>query len=228
MAAWICLMMSPRAPSSRKGCCQPSVSLHVVGDTRSASRSPSRCSRRATSVDASMNPGRPPPCTATSLPWARRSSSRSSDVKRFWVISLACARWTSTARRGPSSSVASSCAPPQALRDVRAIEADLAPLAIDAPHDHVRVGVARVVVVDRRPFELAPEVALHSGHQALDVVGEVEFRGVLRRHDEPELMPLAGPGLLERLDARRPRGRVEPALRAVLLDPVALDVPQVQ
>src|ERR1019366_6622903 len=119
-------------------------------------------------------------------------------------------------------------APPQALRDVRAIEANLAPLAIDAAHDHMRVRVGRVVVVHRGPFELAPEVALDRGHQPPDVVGEVELAGVLGRHDDPELMSLAATRLVERLDTRRPLGRVEPALRAVLLDPVALDVAQVQ
>ena len=119
-------------------------------------------------------------------------------------------------------------APPQALRDVRAIEADLAPLAIDAAHDQMRVRVARVVVVDRGPLELAAEVLLDRGHQPPDVVGEVELAGVLGRHDDPELMSLAATRLVQRLDARGPLGRVEPALRSVLLDAVALDVPQVQ
>ena len=48
-------------------------------------------------------------------------------------------------------------APPKALRDVPPVETDVAPLAIDAADDEVRVRVPRVVVVNGGPFELAPE-----------------------------------------------------------------------
>ncbi len=87
--------------------------------------------------------------------------------------------------------------------------------------------VLGVVVVDRRPLDRATEVALHACHQLTDVVREVEIASVLWGHDEPELVPLAQARLLEGLAGHGPLGAVEHAGRAVLLDSVALDVPQV-
>jgi hypothetical protein len=109
-----------------------------------------------------------------------------------------------------------------------AIETHLAPLPIDPAHDHVRVRMVRVVVVDRRPFEPAPKVLLDLRHPPPHEVGEIELPGILRRHDQPELMLLPPPRLVERLRARRPVGDVQPPRGPVLLDPVALDIPQVQ
>ena len=113
-------------------------------------------------------------------------------------------------------------------RDVAPVDPQLAPIAVDAADDDVRVRVARVEVVDRRPLDFAPEVPLERRHQAPHVGGEVELRTVLRRDDEPKLVLLAGARLLEDPRANRPLRVVQRALRAVLLDAVALDVAQVQ
>lgn len=51
---------------------------------------------------------------------------------------------------------------------------------------------------------------------------------ILWGHDESKLVPLAPSRLLERSQAGRPVGPIEQALRAILLDAVADDVPQVQ
>ena len=118
-------------------------------------------------------------------------------------------------------------APPEAPGDVGAVHPQLPPLATDAADDDVRMRVLCVVVVDRRPLEGPSEVALDTLHQLPDVVGEVEIARVFRRHDEPELVPLAQARLLEALAGRGALGAVERARRAVLLDAVALDVPKV-
>jgi hypothetical protein len=88
--------------------------------------------------------------------------------------------------------------------------------------------MARVEVVDRRPLHVAPDVPLERRHQAPHVSGELELRTVLRRDNETKLVFLAGPGLLEDPRAYRPARVVEHALRAVLLDAIALDVAHVQ
>ena len=83
------------------------------------------------------------------------------------------------------------------------------------------------MVVDGRPLDGATEVALDAHHQLADVAREVEIARVFRGHDEPELVPLTQARLLEGLAGRGRLGAVEHARRAVLLDAVALDVPQV-
>ena len=118
--------------------------------------------------------------------------------------------------------------PAHARRDVAAVDPQLAALAVDAADDDVRVGVAGVVVVDRRPLHLAPEVPLERRHQTPHVPCEVELGTVFRRDNEPKLVLFAGTRLLEDTRAYRPSRVVERALRAVLLDPVALDVTHVQ
>ncbi len=84
-----------------------------------------------------------------------------------------------------------------------------------------------VVVIDRGPLELAIDVALDRGHEAPHVRGQIELAAVLGRDDEPELVLLVEPWLLEGLGARPALGVVQHALGAVLLDAVALDVAQV-
>ena len=88
--------------------------------------------------------------------------------------------------------------------------------------------VGGVEVVDRRPLEVAPDVPLERRHQAPHVDGQVELRTILRRDNEPKLVLFAGTGLLEDPRANRPSRVVELALRAVLLDAIALDVAHVQ
>ena len=90
------------------------------------------------------------------------------------------------------------------------------------------MGVVGVEVIDGQPLELAIEIVLDPSHEAPDVRGEIELRGVFRGQDEPKLVALPGTRLLKGLDASRPVGRVRHALGAVLLNTGALDVPQVQ
>jgi hypothetical protein len=51
-------------------------------------------------------------------------------------------------------------APPQAGRDVRAVQAQLLAVPVDTSNDDVRVRMPSVVVVDGCPFDLSPEVTL--------------------------------------------------------------------
>ncbi len=118
--------------------------------------------------------------------------------------------------------------PAQAVGDVAAIEAYLATVPVDAADDEVGVGMIRIVVVDGAPFELAPEVARDAGHEPANVVSELELARILGRDDEPELMLLAGARLFEGARSHRAFGPVEHTFRSILLDAVALDVPQVQ
>ncbi|MGD0679005.1 MAG: hypothetical protein ABSC94_26670 [Polyangiaceae bacterium] len=69
--------------------------------------------------------------------------------------------------------------PAQAVRDVAAVEAKLATAPVDTPDDDVRVGMIGIEMVHCQPFELATQVAFDARHQAPDVVGEVELRGIL-------------------------------------------------
>jgi hypothetical protein len=119
-------------------------------------------------------------------------------------------------------------APPQTVRDVAAIEPNLATGPVDAPNHDVRMRVFRVEVVHRQPFELAIPIALDPHHHAPHVLREVELPCVFRGENDPKLVPLSRAGLFERLDTSRPIGRVGHTLRPILLDPVAFDVPQVQ
>ena len=77
------------------------------------------------------------------------------------------------------------------------------------------------------PTRRPSEVALDALHQLPDVVGEVDIAPIFRRHDEPELVPLAEARLLEGLAGRGALAAVKHARRPVLLDAVALDVPKV-
>jgi hypothetical protein len=88
--------------------------------------------------------------------------------------------------------------------------------------------MARVVVIDGCPLDLAPQVLLDASHQSPHVRGEVKVARVFGRHDEPSLVRFAKARLFERPSPHGSVRPVEHALGAVLLDAVALDVPQVQ
>jgi len=64
-------------------------------------------------------------------------------------------------------------------------------LPVHPSDDQVRVGVFGIVMIDRRPFDAAPQVPLDLRHQAPHVPGQVELRGVFRRDNEPKLVGLA-------------------------------------
>ena len=74
-------------------------------------------------------------------------------------------------------------------------------VSVFLPFRMIAPGAMSVVMVDRRPLEFEPQVALDAGHQALHVVGEVELAGVFRRDDEPELVVLARARPVEGLGA---------------------------
>jgi len=115
-----------------------------------------------------------------------------------------------------------------AVGDVLAVETDREAVAVDPADDDVRVRVVRVVVVDGRPVQTAPDVLLHLGHEPPDVGRHVELVAVLGRQDEAELVLLSRHGPLEVVRVCRAVRTVEVALRAVALDALPLDVPEVQ
>jgi hypothetical protein len=88
--------------------------------------------------------------------------------------------------------------------------------------------MAGVEVIDRRPFDLAPEVLLDAGHQPAHVGGQVKLAGVFRRHDEAKLVRFAQARFFEGSTPHRSVGPIEHALGTVRFDAVALDVPKVQ
>ncbi|HME73728.1 MAG TPA: hypothetical protein VKM54_28275 [Myxococcota bacterium] len=57
---------------------------------------------------------------------------------------------------------------------------------MDAAQRHMDVGMPRVVVVDRHPFKLCPELLLERVHEPSGVLSQVEGMGVLRGDDELE------------------------------------------
>jgi len=91
----------------------------------------------------------------------------------------------------------------------------------------VGVRIIGIVVIDSRPFDLAPLVLLDTGHEAPHERREVKFVRVFGRHDEAKLMLFAEARLLERLAPNASVGPVHHSLGAILLDAVAFDVPQV-
>jgi len=116
----------------------------------------------------------------------------------------------------------------KATRNVGAGEPYLAAVSVDAADDYVRVGVVRIVVIDRCPLKLAIDVPLHRGHEAPNVRRQIELGAVLGRDDEPELVLLARAGPLKGAAVYGAACVVEHALGAVPLDAVSLDVAQVQ
>jgi hypothetical protein len=119
-------------------------------------------------------------------------------------------------------------ATPNAVRDVRAIEAHLVPVPVDPANDDVRVRVLGVVMIHGRPLEAPSRVLLDLRHQAPHERRQVELARVLRRDDPPKLVLLPRPWLGEVLPARRAIGAIENPLAAVALDAIALDVAKVQ
>ena len=59
------------------------------------------------------------------------------------------------------------------------------------------------------PFELAPDAALHPGHDAAHVIGEFELVTVIGGDDDAELVALAVARLVERLGSQGPLGAIE-------------------
>jgi hypothetical protein len=118
--------------------------------------------------------------------------------------------------------------PPHPARDVAALEAQLLAAAVDAANDDVGMRVPRVVVVHGCPLDLLPQVLLDARHQPPHVRSQIQLTRVLGREDESKLVLLPEARLFERLAPHRTVRPIELALGAVLLDPVALDVPKVK
>jgi hypothetical protein len=61
----------------------------------------------------------------------------------------------------------------------------------DTPDDDMGVGVAGIVVIDRDPIQSSSEVTFELSHQVAGEAAQVaHLDGILRRHDEAELMPV--------------------------------------
>jgi hypothetical protein len=98
---------------------------------------------------------------------------------------------------------------------------------VDQQKGAAEVRMAGVVMIDGRPFDLAPQVLLDAGHQATHVGGQVKLAGVFRRHDESKLVRFAQARFFEGPTPHRSLGPVEHAFGTVRFDAVALDVPEV-
>ncbi len=100
----------------------------------------------------------------------------------------------------------------------------------DAAQEDMRVRVSCVVVIDRDPVELRPEVRFHLLHQSaggLTRIGQV--RTILGRDDEAELMAVIASPLKEGAAILHvPLGRIDLALRAILRHAVPFEVTQVR
>ena len=79
----------------------------------------------------------------------------------------------------------------QALADVVAGDDEVPPVVGFAAHDDMDVGIVRIPVVDPDPVEPGTEIPLGLRHQVSGKRPEVgKLLGVLRRYDEPKMMPV--------------------------------------
>jgi hypothetical protein len=120
-------------------------------------------------------------------------------------------------------------ATPRSLRQVTAVDGDVVTVFVDPADDHMDVRVVGVPVIDGAPHQSATEVRLHLSHQPASERGQIHFRSVLGRDDEPKLALLA----LNRRTQRRPNvrhlgGAVDTPGGAVLLDAIAFDVREME
>ncbi len=78
----------------------------------------------------------------------------------------------------------------------------------DAAHHEMDVRMLSVPVIDGDPLEFRAEILFHLAHEIAGEGFEIgEFRGVLRRDDEAEMMPVIFAPLGDRLWDRRRRSR---------------------
>ena len=103
------------------------------------------------------------------------------------------------------------------------VAGDVEGLAVvgDAAHDDMGVRVAGVVVIDRDPVELRPEVGFHLLHQIAGGLARVgQLRPVLGRDDEAELVAVVAAPLEESAAVLHVAlGRIDLALLAILVTP---------
>ncbi len=117
-----------------------------------------------------------------------------------------------------------------AMAEVLAGDDQVLAAVVLAAQDDMGVGMAGVVVVDRHPVELRPEVLFHLLHQPPREVLEVGvFDRVLGRDDEPELMAVTLAAPQEGIAVGPVVGSiVEVAGQALARDAVALQVAQMR
>ncbi|KAF1014787.1 MAG: hypothetical protein GAK31_02274 [Stenotrophomonas maltophilia] len=117
----------------------------------------------------------------------------------------------------------------EAIGDVVARDDEVFAGVVSPAHDDVHVRVVGVPVVDGRPIEARAKVDLHAGHEVPRIGAQVfEFRAILGREDEAEMVPVVGAAFLEGVEVGfvgpRPVG---PARFAIAAHAVALNVAQV-
>ena len=112
------------------------------------------------------------------------------------------------------------------------VAGDVEGLAVvgDAPNDDVGMRVAGVVMIDRDPVELRPEVGFHVLHQIAGGLARVgQFRAVLGRDDEAKLMAVIASPLQESMAILHvARGRIDLALLTILRHAVPFEIAQVR
>jgi len=116
--------------------------------------------------------------------------------------------------------------PAHALGQIHPIDPDLSPAFVHTAHDDVGVRVVRVVVIHGAPPQTHAEVVFDAPHEIAREGLQVDL--VLRRHDEPKLVPLAPNGLCQGCAIHRLVGAIELTGRPVVIDAVTLDVREVQ
>ena len=117
----------------------------------------------------------------------------------------------------------------QAAADVVARDDEIRARLIDAADQHMNVRIVRIPVVDSDPLQPRREIGLHLPHQVAGERLEIHHVGrILRRHDEPEMMPVPPPLLLERSLISLIAAPIEHAGRlSVPRDAVALEIGEV-
>jgi hypothetical protein len=114
----------------------------------------------------------------------------------------------------------------QTMRDVVAGNHEVVSLVITAANHDVTMGMPRVEVISRDPVELRAEILFHLPHEVADKGLQVrKFCAVFGRHDEPELVAIAGAPFCEWLAVGAiAAGVVQLARLAITRDAVTLNV----
>lgn len=115
-----------------------------------------------------------------------------------------------------------------AVGDIVTGDVEDAPVIEHAPHDDMGMGMAGVVMIDGDPIQVRPEVGFHLPHQVAGEAAQVaHICGVLRCHDEPELMAVVASALDERLAVGFVLdGRIAAAFLAVARHAIAFEITQ--
>src|SRR5579871_317512 len=119
------------------------------------------------------------------------------------------------------------CPPAHSLPEISTVDPEVVAALVDAAHDDMDVRVVGVVVVHRRPNELAPGVSFDLRHELPGEFRQVDLRPILGRDDETKLALLVRHGWAKSLRAEFLIGAVQSTGRPVALDPVPLQVGQV-